>query len=135
VVAQVGLSLVLLIGAGLAVRSMRAALTIDRGFESENMVLMSMDLTIRGYSESRGQTFYEDLIKRVGALPGVISSSLAKTVPPNDWSDRLSVFLPGEEPPPEVLRARDDLGVRVDANRLHQTIFVPSVSHCWRDVI
>ena len=97
---------------------MREALTMDRGFDSENMVLMSMDLTIRGYSESQGQSFYEELIRRVDAVPGVISSSLAKTVPPNDWSDRLSVFLPGDEPPPEVLRARDDLGLRVDANRI-----------------
>ena len=123
VIAQVALSLVLLIGAGLAVRTMQKALTMDRGFDSENMVLMSMDLTIRGYSESEGRSFYEELIKRVDALPGVVSSSLAKTVPPNDWSDRLSVFLPGEEPPPDVLRARDDLGLRVDANRIAPDYF------------
>jgi predicted permease len=123
VVAQVALSLVLLIGAGLVVKTMRNALTMDRGFESENMALMSMDLTIRGYSESQGRSFYEELVKRVDALPGVISSSLAKTVPPNDWSDRLSVFLPGEEPPPDVLRVRDDLGLRVDANRIAPNYF------------
>jgi macrolide transport system ATP-binding/permease protein len=123
VIAQIALSLVLLIGAGLAVRTMLEALAMDKGFDSQNMVLMSMDLTIRGYSESKGQSFYEDLIHRVDALPGVVSSSLAKTVPPNDWSDRLSVFLPGEEPPPAVLRARDDLGLRVDANRIAPNYF------------
>ena len=123
VVAQVALSLVLLIGAGLAVRTMQKALMMDRGFDGENMVLMSMDLTIRGYSESQGRSFYEELVKRVDALPGVISSSLAKTVPPNDWSDRLSVFLPGDEPPPDVLRVRDDLGLRVDANRIAPNYF------------
>jgi len=123
VIAQIALSLVLLIGAGLAVRTMRAALSIDRGFDSEKMVLMSMDLTIRGYSPAKGQSFYEDLIKRVDALPGVVSSSLAKTVPPNDWSDRLSVFLPGEEPPLDLLRARSDLGIRVDANRIAPNYF------------
>ena len=123
VIAQVALSLVLLIGAGLAVRTMRKALAMDKGFDSDNMVLMSMDLTIRGYSESKGQSFYEELIHRIDALPGVVSSSLAKTVPPNDWSDRLSVFLPGDEPPPAVLRARDDLGLRVDANRIAPNYF------------
>lgn len=122
IVAQVAVSLVLLIGAGLAVRTMQSALRMERGFDSENMVLMSMDLTIRGYSPSQGQSFYEELLKRVDALPGVVSSSLAKTVPPNDWSDRLSVFLPGEEPPPEMLR-RDDLGIRVDANRIAPNYF------------
>jgi predicted permease len=123
VVAQIALSLVLLIGAGLAVRTMRKALTMERGFDTGNMALMSMDLTIRGYSESQGRAFYEELLRRVDALPGVISSSLAKTVPPNDWSDRLSVFLPGDEPPPEILRARDDLGLRVDANRIAPAYF------------
>lgn len=123
VVAQIGLSLVLLIGAGLAVRTMQRALTMDRGFDTDRMVLMSMDLTIRGYTESQGRAFYEELLRRVDAVPGVISSSLAKTVPPNDWSDRLSVFLPGDEPPPEVLRARDDLGLRVDANRIAPNYF------------
>jgi macrolide transport system ATP-binding/permease protein len=123
IVIQIALSLVLLIGAGLAVRTMRKALTMDRGFDGENMALMSMDLTIRGYGESQGRSFYEELLRRVNALPGVISSSLAKTVPPNDWSDRLSVFLPGDEPPPEVLRARDDLGLRVDANRIAPDYF------------
>jgi macrolide transport system ATP-binding/permease protein len=123
VIAQVAFSLVLVIGAGLAVKTMREALSMDKGFDSENMVLMSMDLTIRGYSESKGQAFYEELLHRVDALPGIISSSLAKTVPPNDWSDRLSVFLPGDEPPPEVLRARDDLGLRVDANRIAPNYF------------
>ena len=123
VVAQVALSLLLLIGAGLVVKTMRKALTTDRGFKSENMVLMSVDLTIRGYNESKGRAFYEELINRVDALPGVISSSLAKTVPPNDWSDRLSIFLPGEEPPPEMIRARDDLGLRVDANRIAPRYF------------
>ena len=123
VVAQIALSLILLIGAGLAARTMQKAMTMDRGFEGENMALMSMDLTIRRYSESEGRTFYEELLKRVNALPGVVSSSLAKTVPPNDWSDRLSVFLPGDEPPPEVLRVRDDLGLRVDANRIAPDYF------------
>jgi predicted permease len=124
VVTQIGLSLVLLIGAGLAVRTMQQALKLDRGFDSDNMALMSMDLTIRGYSEAQGKAFYEELLKRVDALPGVISSSLAKTVPPNDWSDRLSVFLPEEAPPAEIIRTGlDDAGLRVDANRIAPNYF------------
>jgi predicted permease len=91
---------------------------MDRGFDSDNLVLMSMDLTIQNYSEAKGRSFYEDLIKRVESIPGVVSATLAKTVPPNDWSDRLNVFPPAEEPPPDVLRTRDDLGLRVDANRI-----------------
>jgi predicted permease len=131
VVAQIALSLLLLIGAGLAVRTMQKVLTMDRGFDSDNLVLMSVDLTIQHYSEAKGRSFYEDLINRVEAIPGVVSASLAKTVPPNDWSDRLNVFLPGDEPPPDVLRTRDDLGLRVDANRIaphyFRTLGIPIV--------
>ena len=131
VVAQIALSLLLLIGAGLAVRTMQKVLAMDRGFDSDNLVLMSMDLTIQNYSEAKGRSFYEELIKRVEAIPGVISASLAKTVPPNDWSDRVNVFLPAEEPPPDVLRTRDDLGLRVDANRIaphyFRTLGIPIV--------
>lgn len=118
VVVQVALSLVLVIGAALAVRTMQKVLTMERGFDNDNLVLMSMDLTIQNYDEAKGKSFYEELIRRIEGIPGVQSASLAKTVPPNDWSDRLSVFLPGDEPPPEVLRGRDDLGLRVDANRI-----------------
>jgi predicted permease len=123
VVAQIAISLLLLIGAGLAVRTMQKVLTMDRGFESDNLILMSMDLTIQHYSEAKGRSFYEELLNRVESIPGVVSASLAKTVPPNDWSDRLSVFLPAEEPPADVLRARDDLGLRVDANRIAPNYF------------
>src|SRR5215831_1251049 len=66
---------------------------------------------------------------RLESIPGVVSASLAKTVPPNDWSDRLSVFYAGQEPSSEALRGRDDLGVRVDANRIapryFQTLGIP----------
>jgi predicted permease len=123
VIAQVALSLVLLIGAGLVVRTMREALTIDRGFQHEDLLLMSVDLSIQGYTEEQGKSFYSQLTQRIEAVPGVISASLAKTVPPNDWSDRLSVFYEGQVPPQDVLRSRDDLGVRVEANRIAPRYF------------
>ncbi len=116
VIAQVSLSLVLLISAGLAVRTMQKALATDRGFETENLLLVSLDLSIQGYTEPRGKEFYDQLIKRLEAVPGIESASLAKTVPPNDWSDRVSIFYEGQAPPQEALRGRDDLGLRVDAN-------------------
>jgi macrolide transport system ATP-binding/permease protein len=129
VIAQVALSLVLLIGAGLVVRTMREALTIDRGFSNEGLLLMSLDLSIQRYTEPQGKEFYSQITRRLESIPGVVSASLAKTVPPNDWSDRLSVFYVGQEPSSEVLRARDDLGVRVDANRIapryFQTLGIP----------
>ncbi|MGA9770513.1 MAG: ABC transporter permease [Blastocatellia bacterium] len=118
VVAQVSLSLVLLISAGLAVRTMQKVLAADRGFKTENMLLMSLDLSIQGYAEPQGKALYDQLIKRLENVPGVESASLAKTVPPNDWSDGVSIFYEGQAPPQEVLRGRDDLGLKVEVNRI-----------------
>jgi predicted permease len=123
VVSQVALSLVLVVGAGLALRSMQKILEIDKGFEIENRLLMSLDLSIQGYTESAGRSFYEQLIQRLETVPGVISASFAKTVPPNGWSDRMSVFYEGEEPSQEALRGGQELGVRTDVNTVAPRYF------------
>ena len=122
VVAQVAFSLVLLIASGLAVRTMRRALIQDRGFRNQNMLLVSMDLTITGYTPVQGQAFYRELLSRVDALPGVVSSSLAKTVPPNNWSDGVSVYLPGQEPASDIPTSRV-AGLKVDQNRIAPRYF------------
>jgi predicted permease len=123
VVSQVALSVVLLIGAGLLVRTMQTVLMADPGFERGNLLLMSVDLTIQDYSEQKGKSFYKQVMARHEALPGVVSASLAKTVPPNSWSDRIQVFHEGDEPTQELLRGGDDLGIRVELNRIARDYF------------
>ena len=118
VAGQVALSLMLLIGAGLALKSMTETLSLDKGFDAEDRLLVSVDLSIQGYDEQKGRTFYEELLKRVQALPGITSVSLAKTVPPSGFSDSMSVFYEGEEPAQEELRSRPELGIRTDVNRI-----------------
>ncbi|HEY6400936.1 MAG TPA: ABC transporter permease [Blastocatellia bacterium] len=75
VVAQVALSLILLIAAGLMVRSLQQTQMVGPGFEVENRVTMSVDLGLQGYDEARGREFYKQLITRVESLPGVRSAS------------------------------------------------------------
>jgi predicted permease len=123
VVAQIALSLVLLIGAGLLVRTMQRVLLADPGFDRANLMLMSVDLTIQDYNEQQGKSFYSQVTQRMEALPGVVSASLAKTVPPNSWSDSIQVFYEGEEPSQEALRGGDDLGIRVELNRIARGYF------------
>ncbi|MFN2455425.1 MAG: ABC transporter permease [Pyrinomonadaceae bacterium] len=81
VVAQIALSLVSLIGAGLFVRSLQRAQTISPGFDPDNVLLASFDLFPNGYDEARGTQFYRALTERVGNLPGVESVSLADSIP------------------------------------------------------
>jgi predicted permease len=81
VVTQVALSLMLLISTGLLVRSLQKAQATDPGFNPENVLLVSLDLQPNGYSESNGKVFYQQLLDRVGSLPGVQSVTLAKLLP------------------------------------------------------
>jgi len=71
VVAQVALSLVLLIPAGLLVRGLRHALAIDPGFETNRTLEVKTNLRWSGYDEPRARQFQQELIERLKALPGV----------------------------------------------------------------
>jgi len=81
VIVQVAVSALLLICAGLFLRSLQNASSIDPGFDADNLLAMSMDLQLQGYDEARGQQFSTQLLERVRALPGVVSASLTETLP------------------------------------------------------
>jgi macrolide transport system ATP-binding/permease protein len=79
IVAQVAVSLALLITAGLFVRGLQRAQTLDPGFEMERTLATSLDL--RGYDQDKEGVFYRQLIERLEALPGVKSVSLTSNLP------------------------------------------------------
>src|SRR5205807_2180765 len=81
VVIQVAVCLVLLTSAGLCLRSLLNAQSIDPGFQIDNRLAVSLNVQILGYSEDRGRTFYQQLLDRVRAVPGVLSASLANYLP------------------------------------------------------
>ncbi|MBZ5495701.1 MAG: ABC transporter permease [Acidobacteriia bacterium] len=81
VVAQVALSLMLLIGAGLFIRSLGNLRAIDSGFRSDHTVIVFVDPSRNGYKGQRLRDFYERLRAGVETLPGVQSLSLAFITP------------------------------------------------------
>jgi predicted permease len=81
VVVQVSLSLVLLSTAGLFLRSLGNASSIDIGFKPGNMLIMSMDPKLQNYSQDKTAQFLSQLRERVSALPGVRSVSFVGVVP------------------------------------------------------
>jgi predicted permease len=81
VVAQVAGSLVLLIVAGLFIRSLGKAENIYLGFNPESVLDFSLDVQRIGYPETQGRAFYRELESRLRALPGVVSVAQAFTVP------------------------------------------------------
>src|SRR5215468_3084427 len=100
VVAQVALSLVVLIGAGLCLKSLRALQAIDPGFEPAKVVTASFDLGKNGYNEARGRQFIGRLAERVAALPGVEAVSFARVVAFSDvpWVGPLIIEGSGPQP-------------------------------------
>jgi len=81
VVVQVALSLVLLVCAGLVVRSLQVASRTRPGFNPDNAVALSFDLGLQGYSEEKGRIFQRQLLERTQSLPGVRSVALTSVVP------------------------------------------------------
>jgi len=81
VVLQVALSLLVLVGAGLCVRSLSKLQRIDPGFEPSKVVVMSFNLGLNNYSDAQAKDFYDRLIERVRTLPGVEAASLSRSTP------------------------------------------------------
>lgn len=75
VVAQVGLSVVVVIGAGLLVRTLENLRNMNTGFDTRNLLLFTIDPTPFGYNQSQVQNLYRDLSRRLAAVPGVVSVS------------------------------------------------------------
>ena len=81
VVAQMSLSLLLLICAGLFIRSVVSAERINPGFNSHNVLIASFDLFTAGYSDASGAEFDRQVIAKLEALPGIQSVALSSRVP------------------------------------------------------
>jgi predicted permease len=81
VVAQLALSVVLLVTGVLFVRSLVAARAMDLGFDPRDRALISFNVGLQGYDERRGQVFYDQVLARVRALPGIAEAALARPVP------------------------------------------------------
>jgi predicted permease len=83
VVVELALTLVLLVGAGLMVRSFLNLYTLDLGMDTKNLVMMRMVLPVPKYATPElRQAFYERLMQRISAMPGVESAALTTSVPP-----------------------------------------------------
>jgi len=101
VAAQVALSMVLLVGAGLLVGSLRNLRTIDAGFDPSGVLLVNADMRRAAWPEEQRGSMRLQLLARVRAIPGVESASLADLTPiaGNAWNNQIFVdgFIPMSE--------------------------------------
>ena len=100
VVAQITVCLVLLISAGLCDRSLFNARSIDPGFNTNHIAVAHLDPGGLGYTEAQDRQFYQLLLERVRALPGVSSASLSDYLPLGTSRTVHDVHIDGVNPPP-----------------------------------
>ena len=100
VVAQVACSMLLVVGAGLFVRSLLRARAIDAGFDPSNMIVMMVVPELQGYDATRGRALYTSLLERVSSVPGVASATLAESVPLGIGGSRRGTAIEGYQPQP-----------------------------------
>ena len=98
--AQVAGSLMLLIVAGLFVRSLRAVERMDIGFDPNQLLNVRLDPSIHNLNETQTKEFYRSLETTIRALPGVQSASLASAVPIAYMLGKESVYIEGQPVPP-----------------------------------
>ncbi len=100
VVAQMALSIVLLVCAGLFLRNLDAATQVDKGFVSDNLLLADVDPGLQGYGRARTEDFYRQLRARLTAVPTVRSVGFSDEVPLGFGSSDRGVEIPGYTPGP-----------------------------------
>src|SRR5437879_6910132 len=93
VAAQVALSLLLLIGAGLFLRSLNNLNSLGPGFPVERLVGFNIDPSLDGYTPERSKIFYQQLTDSLSAIPGVRSVGLAsvRILEDNEWDSGMTV--------------------------------------------
>ncbi len=97
VIAQISLSLVLLISAGLIVRGLQAAQHLRPGFNPENAVAISFDVGLQGYDETRGRAFQQRVLERARSLPEVENAALTDYLPLGLNYNDTSIYIEGTE--------------------------------------
>ena len=101
VIAQMALSIVLLISAGLFLKNLEAATRIDKGFQSDNLLAADVDPGLQGFTRARTEEFYRRVAEGLEALPNVKSVALADRLPLSVMNSDWGVEIPGYTPRPD----------------------------------
>jgi macrolide transport system ATP-binding/permease protein len=113
VVAQVALSMVLLVAAGILVDAFRRSVNLNPGFRTDRLLTMSLNTSLVGDSKTRNRDFYRDLVEQARNLPAVANVALTSALPldQDDAPGRLAIVPEGYQPP----RGQASVSVRAAA--------------------
>jgi predicted permease len=107
VVAQLALSLTLLIGAGLFLRSLWRIQNVHPGFDADKVLTATLNINLLRYTTQQGRDFYRQAVERVAGLPGVESVSLARVTPISGGMRTTDFVIEGQDEQ-EIYRQRND---------------------------
>ena len=107
VVSQLALAIVVLIGAGLCIKSLRNLLAIDPGYNAATLLTVPLELDDKKYDEASGRVFQHHLYARLEALPGVEAVSYGLVMPFSGSRFTNSIFVQGRQPMPNESMAFD----------------------------
>jgi len=99
VVTQVAVSLALLVGAGLFIRTLSQLRSVDLGFQREHVLVFSVDPQLINYRREQIGGLYKQMLERVGGVPGVTSASLSRQGLLSGSGTQGSIIVPGFTPP------------------------------------
>src|SRR5262245_27404777 len=124
VVAEVALTLILLVGAGLLLRSFYQLQQVHTGFVSERVLSFRVDLLARKYPTAERQIgFYQELLEKLRALPGVQTASIASRIPLDGRDNEMSFLIEGQ---PEPAPGKDlNMDVQVVAPDYFRALGIP----------
>jgi predicted permease len=125
VVTQVALSVVLLIAAGLFLRSLRQAQTIDPGFDAEKVVTLPLNINLLRYTKTQGREFYKQVVERVEAIPGVESASVARIAAVSGGSRVTSLMIEGRAGSGNQFRSEGSGAASGDAESVSSNVIGP----------
>jgi predicted permease len=127
VVSEVAVSFLLLIGAGLLINSFIRLRHVDAGFRPDKVLTMKVVLPETRYTNKEHRTiFYDDLIRRVDALPGVVSSAVATNLPLAENGDSVGIAIEGRvDPAPDRIPI---VITRVVSPDYFKTMTIPALS-------
>ena len=111
VVVQVAISLMLLVGAGLFLRTLQNAYSVDLGYRVDATMVADINLDVRGYSEDAGRAAYREILEQIRTIPGVAAAGAARVTVLSGGARTVSVSSDGRP------LARDDsnaIDVRVN---------------------
>jgi predicted permease len=121
VMTQVAISLTLLVGAGLFIRTLAKLHAVDLGFQREHVLVFSVDPQLINYRREQIGGLYKQMLERIGSVPGVTSASLTRQGLLSGSGTQGSITVPGFTPPPqENLLSRKGDDVELDVPYLAQ---------------